>query len=220
MHLDTRLSLIASLVRGGSRLADIGTDHAHIPVWLVGQGICLTAVATDIRKGPAARAAQEVAAAGLADRISVRLGDGLSPVLPTEVDDIVIAGMGGENIASILKAAPWTQDERLRLVLQPMSKPEVLREFLLKNGFALVKEPVATDGDRYYTVICARYDPETALMQLSRRGIFYRGVIDPVQGGAYLEKLHARLNSIAAALRESGDEEGAERMEEAASYLV
>ena len=136
MKLDQRLSAVAALVRLGSRLADIGTDHAYLPVWLVQNGVCPAAIAADLRPGPLEAARRHVAAAGLEDRISLRLGDGLAPVFPGEADDIVIAGMGGETIAAILAAADWLADARLRLVLQPMSRAEETRRWLLKNGFS------------------------------------------------------------------------------------
>ena len=129
-QLDARLSAVAALVREGRRVADIGTDHALLPVWLVRTGRCPAAVASDIRQGPAAAARRQVEKAALSDRISVRVGDGLAPLAPGEAEDIVIAGMGGETVAEILAAAPWVRNKAYHLVLQPMSKPEKLRQFL------------------------------------------------------------------------------------------
>ena len=133
LELTPRLRLLADWVPPGARLADVGTDHAYLPVWLVQNGVCPAAIAADLRPGPLEAARRHVAAAGLEDRISLRLGDGLAPVFPGEADDIVIAGMGGETIAAILSAADWLADARLRLVLQPMSRAEETRRGLLKN---------------------------------------------------------------------------------------
>ena len=218
-NLDNRLALTASLVRRGSRLADIGTDHAYVPVWLVGQAACPSAIATDIRKGPAERAAQTIAMAGLSDRIAVRLGDGLSPVKPEETDDIVIAGMGGENIAAILAAAPWTKDGRVHLVLQPMSKQEILREYLLTNGFALQEEHVAVTGSHLYIVMSARYEPETAAEQRLIPAVFYRGIFDAEEGGLYLSRQRQRLFKEAGALRQAGELQKAENLFKIAEAL-
>lgn len=151
--LDKRLRCVAGLVRPGSVLADIGTDHAHLPVWLVKEGVCPRAVAADIRIGPAAAARRSVEAAGLEERIDVRVGDGLAPLCPGEADDIVIAGMGGETIASILEAAPWTKDGRYRLILQPMTRHECLRRFLLTGGFDILSEQIVQEGRRRYLVL-------------------------------------------------------------------
>lgn len=103
----------------GSVLADIGTDHAHLPVYLVERGVCPRAIASDLRPGPAEAARKSIRAAGLTDMVEVRIGDGLTPVAAGEVDDIAVAGMGGETIAGILEACPWIRDPRYRLVLRP-----------------------------------------------------------------------------------------------------
>lgn len=157
-NLDCRLSLVASMVRPGKRMADIGTDHAYLPVWLVREGISLEAVATDIRRGPLASAARNVADAGLTDRISLRLCSGLSDVEPGEADDIVIAGMGGELIASILEQAPWVRNSEKQLVLQPMTADIPLRRWLLSNGFLILEERAVCTEKHVYLVILARYD--------------------------------------------------------------
>ena len=157
-NLDCRLALVASMVRPGKRIADVGTDHAYLPVWLVREGIVPQAVATDIRKGPLSSAARNVADAGLADKISLRLCSGLSGVSPTEADDIVIAGMGGELIASILEEARWTRDSEKQLVLQPMTADIPLRRWLLSNGFDIREEHAVCTEKHIYLAILARYD--------------------------------------------------------------
>ena len=159
-QLDARLAAVAALVRPGSRVADIGTDHALLPVWLVESGRCPWAIASDIRQGPAAAARRQVEKAGLTDRISVRVGDGLAPIAPDEAEDIVIAGMGGEMVAAILEAAPWVRQDRYRLVLQPMSKPEKLRRYLWTTGFSILAEQIVEEGDRLYSVMSAAFTGE------------------------------------------------------------
>lgn len=220
MHLDTRLSLIASLVRKGSRVADIGTDHAYLPAFLVERGICPSAIASDVRRGPADRASQTVSGAGLSGRISVRLGNGLQPVLPGEADDIVIAGMGGETIASILDGAPWIKDARYRLILQPMTKPEILREYLLTHDCTLTEEHVAYNGDHSYLVICAGYDPAAAASQRNRPAVYYRGILDKEEGRAYLAKLYRRLRLVADAQRRAGRILEAEKLEAIGAAVI
>ena len=158
--LDFRLQTVASFVREGSRLADIGTDHALLPCALVASGHCPSAIASDIRVGPTEAARRSVTAAQLKTQVDVRLGGGLETVLPNEVDDVVIAGMGGETIAAILADAPWTKDAHYRLILQPMTRAEKLRRFLYENGYVIEEERIADDGKRCYTVLCVSYTGE------------------------------------------------------------
>ncbi|MGI6264848.1 MAG: class I SAM-dependent methyltransferase [Acutalibacteraceae bacterium] len=187
--MDDRLRRVAAQVRPGSRLADIGTDHAYLPIHLVSAGICPSAIASDLRIGPVESARRHVAAAGLSERVQVRLGDGLDPVAPDEVDDIVIAGMGGETIAAILGAAAWIRDERYRLILQPMTRPEELRRYLLTNGFSLLRESVARDGGHLYTVMTAAF---TGAAPVTDEAAYYRGALG-VDGREYLQKEIDRL---------------------------
>lgn len=188
--LDARLTQVAAFVRKGSRLADIGTDHAFLPTELVRQGVCTYAIASDIKKGPVAAATRTVAEADLADKINIRLGSGLDTVKPDEVDDIVIAGMGGETIATILNDAPWVKSERYRLVLQPMTRAEKLRRYLWENGFDILTEAVVQDGKHWYTVIHAAFVgncfvPEELLC--------YVGRVPLPEGTGYLQTVKNRL---------------------------
>ena len=111
LELTPRLRLLADWVPPGARLADVGTDHAYLPVWLRLHGRVVSAIACDLREKPLARARETGRAYG-ADGIDYRLGNGLEVVEPEEADTIVIAGMGGENIAAILARAPWTSAGR------------------------------------------------------------------------------------------------------------
>ena len=219
--LSPRLAMCASLARPGKRMADIGTDHGYLPVYLVAQGVCPTAIAADIRPGPLSRARETVKQAGMDSRISLRLGDGLSPVRPEETDDVAITGMGGETIAAILAAAPWCKDGRYRLILQPMSKPEDLREFLFANGFALETERAVREGNRLYTVIRAAYHPQKAAEQAKRPAARYCGELDPADpdGAAFLLRQAKRIESAAAALRKAGVTDRAERLEQTAHAI-
>ncbi len=188
--IDTRLTQVAAFVRNGSRLADIGTDHALLPTELVQQGVCTYAIASDIKKGPVAAATRTVTEAGLADKINIRLGSGLETVKPDEVDDIVIAGMGGETIAMILNDAPWVKHERYRLVLQPMTRAEKLRRYLWENGFDILAEAAAQEGRHWYTVIHAAFVgksfvPDELLCHVGR--------IPLPEGKGYLQTVKNRL---------------------------
>ena len=150
-----RLSLCADMVRGGSRLADIGTDHGYLPIALCLSGAFPSALACDINPLPLRSAQENIAKYGLSDRIQTRLSDGLKAVRPDEADDIVIAGMGGELIRDILAAAPWVKDETKKLILQPMTHHEDLVMWLVENGFAITEQKAALDEGKYYTAFSA-----------------------------------------------------------------
>ena len=155
-----RLSLCAEMTRGGSRLADIGTDHGYLPIELCLSGRIPSALACDINPLPLQSARENIAAYKLSDRIQTRLSDGLREVGSVEVDDIVIAGMGGELIRDIIAAAGWVKDGSKLLILQPMTRHEVLVKWLYENGFGIVRQEAALDEGKYYTVIAARYAGE------------------------------------------------------------
>lgn len=188
--LDSRLQQIAAFARSGSRLADIGTDHALLPVQLIRQGVCTYVIASDVKKGPVAAATRTVMEAGLTEKIAIRLGDGLSTVSPDEVDDIVIAGMGGETIIAILEAAPWVKSDHYRLILQPMTRAEKLRRFLWENGFEIEREQVVQDGQHWYTVLQVGY---TGVAVNPDAFSCYVGRILLSEGAPYLRLVAKRL---------------------------
>ena len=138
-------------------LSDVGTDHAHLPIYACGHGICPRAVASDINRGPVENARRNIAAAGLSDRIATVCTPGLDGIEKYVPEDITIFGMGGELIASIIDAAPWTRDPAIRLVLQPMSHAEILRAYLLENGYLILDQTLVKE-DKVYQIICAEYD--------------------------------------------------------------
>lgn len=148
-----RLLAVAGQVPQGARLADVGTDHAHLPVVLLRQGRIKRAIASDIREGPLERGRTVARVHGVEDLISFRLCPGLEGIRPGETDTVVIAGMGGETIAAILAQAPWVREERVRLILQPMSSLPELRRWLFENGFSIDREEIVAEGRRFYTVM-------------------------------------------------------------------
>lgn len=156
IKLSQRLFAAAELVGRGS-VADIGTDHALLPIYLVQKGHP-RALASDIKEGPCQRARTNIYAYGLHGKIKVVCCPGLDAVDDFKPDNIVIAGMGGEMIASILAASSYPKDSKCRLVLQPQSMQDVLRRYLCDNGFVIEKETVVLDGGKYYQLISAVYD--------------------------------------------------------------
>ena len=156
LELTPRLALLASWVAPGARLIDVGTDHGYLPAWLIQNGQIESALASDLRPGPLSRAEETARRCRIAEKMQLRLCSGLSAIAPEEGDTIAIAGMGGENIAMILSAAPWTADGRHTLLLQPQSRSEVLRGFLQERGYCITREQLVYDRGILYPVLEAR----------------------------------------------------------------
>lgn len=155
---DARLSAAAALVRTGAVFADVGTDHAYLPLLLLEDGKIARAYACDIGEGPLARARAHVAASPYADRVTLLLTDGLEGLDGRGITDIALCGMGGELIVRILSRAPWVRDPALRLILQPMTRAAVLRRYLAAEGFSVEEERLSRAAGRAYTCIAAHYD--------------------------------------------------------------
>ena len=160
ISLDSRLSLCASFVRKKCRLADIGTDHAYLPVYLCQNGVISSAIAADINPDPLKSGRKTIADAGLSDMIQTRLSDGLSEISPDEADDIVIAGMGGELIAKIIGDCEYSRDSEKRFILQPMTKSELLIGWLCENGFEIIDQDCCAASNKCYTVLLVQYSGE------------------------------------------------------------
>ncbi len=157
INLSYRLSAAASLVKGGGIVADIGTDHGYLPIYLIQSGKIKKAIAADIGKMPLENARSSVAQYKLADKIELRLSDGLNSFKENEVNEIVFAGMGGTLIAEKLKEASWIKNKNLHFVFQPQSRAEDLREFLFSNGFEIGTEIATHEGNRFYIAFDAFY---------------------------------------------------------------
>ena len=200
--------MLARLVSEGCRLTDVGTDHGYLPVALLQQGRIAAAIASDIGAEPLEHARRTAMQYGV-DGMDFRLCAGLSGVAPEETDVIVIAGMGGETIISILQDAPWTADGRHRLLLQPMTKAADLRRWLSVNGYTFTSERLVRDKGYLYPVLCVRggsCPPLTEKQLLC--GVKLSD--DPLYGD-YLT-LHAeKLHKTAAGLRQSRREDAVHR---------
>jgi len=155
LKLPDRLMAVAGFIENGSAVVDIGTDHGYLPVYLALNGIARDIIASDISAGSLESARRSAAKYGVSDKISFITAPGLSGVNETEADTVVIAGLGGETIADILKDAPWTKDRDVRLILQPQSKIVDLCGFLRESGYALLDAELSRDRNRFYVVILA-----------------------------------------------------------------
>lgn len=160
VNLTPRLSAAASLVRGGSIIADIGTDHGYLPVYLIQSGRVKGAIAADIGKMPLQNAAKTIENYDLDNVISLRLSDGLREFSEGDADEYVFAGMGGTLIAEKLAETPWIKDSNLHFVFQPQSRAEDLRKFLFENGFSINNELAVHEGRRVYITFDATYTGE------------------------------------------------------------
>lgn len=149
-----RLDMIISHISGDTA-ADVGTDHAYVAVKLALSGRCRRVIATDIRKGPLEAARRNVEKNGCADLVELRLGAGLSPLEAGECENIVIAGMGGELICSILRDGERVAASAKKLILQPMNAQALLRKYLTDNGYAITAEDIECEGFKVYNVIAA-----------------------------------------------------------------
>lgn len=156
IELSKRLKLVASFVEPGALVADVGTDHGYVPIWLVQEGVAAGGIAMDVNQGPLERAKAHIAACGLSGRIQVRLGDGLSALSGEEADTVIIAGMGGSLIVRILTEGLETARRMKRLILSPQSEIWSVRAFLERNGFVIEDDAMTEEDGKYYTVICAR----------------------------------------------------------------
>ena len=158
IRLDSRLSAVADFVREGLTVADIGTDHAYLLAYLLENNKIKNGIAADLRKGPLENAKKTLIDCGQLEKVKLVLSDGLDILKKGDCDDIVIAGMGGILIKDILERTPWIYDKKIRIIAQPMTHAEVLREFFINNGFRIIKETAATDGKHYYCIILSEFD--------------------------------------------------------------
>ena len=155
--LDSRLLKIAGLVPVGSRVADIGTDHALLPIYLIESKIAKKVIASDIRRGPLSVARKNIKKSASGENIDLRFSDGLDEIGCEEVDTVIVAGMGGELIADIINRAKWLRNSKYKLLLQPMSSAMELRKFLSKNNFEIIEELAVLSVGRIYSIIEAVY---------------------------------------------------------------
>lgn len=154
-NLSSRLQAVADMVTQGARLVDVGCDHGYIPVYLIANNRIESAIACDINRGPLASCIALVEDMGLEDRIECVLSDGLAAIDGDSVDDIVIAGMGGELIADILDRCPYARDKHI--ILNPMTHPELARRWLYDNGYKIDNDIIVSDNGHHYSVLDARY---------------------------------------------------------------
>ncbi|MFO7635704.1 MAG: class I SAM-dependent methyltransferase [Clostridia bacterium] len=155
IKLSPRLRMIAESIKPCMTAWDVGSDHAHIPIYLVQKGICEKAFATDVREGPIAISEKNIVRHGLSEEIICRMGDGLEVV--DDPDCIILAGMGGILIRELLLKQEETASKARQLILQAMTHQEDLRKYLFDSGYDIYHEDLCMEKQRIYNVICTRY---------------------------------------------------------------
>lgn len=156
MKLSKRLETVVSFVRQGSRVADVGTDHGYVPIWLLNHGIVEYAIAMDVRPGPLKRAEEHMYQYKLEGKMEIRLSDGLKKLKDKEVDTVVIAGMGGELMLRILAEGAHVWESVTDWILSPQSEWAAFRHGLESMGFTIVRENILCEDGKYYIVMQVR----------------------------------------------------------------
>lgn len=201
------------MVRGGRIAADIGTDHAYLPAWLVLNNVCPLALACDLRKGPLDNAKKTVELYGIEDKITLRLSDGFDEIEPFEADDFIMCGMGGTLMAELVARANWLKSPEKLLILQPQSHAEDIRAYLIENGFEILNEDACIDGGKLYCAFSARYCGKTKEFS---EGYKYYGRLPECKKNVakqYLCKTVSRLKTKLEAEKIHGDPENAAYLE-------
>lgn len=202
--LSLRLKTIASLVPNGARVCDVGTDHARLPIYLKQSGIANTVIATDLNEKPLKNAEGNIRESGVTG-ISLRLCDGLSGVQKSEVDTVIVAGIGGEVISGILNNCLWLKADGIILILQPTTSPEMLRKFLVNNGFDIINETPVYENGKIYSIIKARFSGNCSYPPES---FYYIGKIPKTDAGiTYIQKQQKRIFDYIKAFEKLSDKQ-------------
>ena len=199
LQLQPRLQCIAELVPQGVRLADVGTDHVYLPLWLLQHGRIESAIASDINTLPLDHARATAREYGVTEHMDFRLCPGLAKIRAEECDAIAIAGMGGETILGILEAAPWTHDGAHTLILQPQTKAGLLRRWLCGHSYRFLSETLVRDKEQLYVVFRVTAGTGQELSEADAlAGFLLRS--DPLYGeylSQHLTKLKRARNGLA-----------------------
>lgn len=197
--LSKRLLSASEFVRQGAYFADIGTDHAYLPIFLLGEGKISRAVCADINEGPLLSAKKNAEVYGCSEKMEFVLTDGAKGLSGKGITDYGICGMGGELIADIIDRSPHLKDAEIRLVLQPMSRQGILRRYLYANGFNIILESYTFDSGKYYICFAAEYTGECrdiSDFEAEFGKVCPREEFSPEKRGYFTAKLHALKKSV------------------------
>lgn len=167
IRISDRLRIVAHMCDKGAVVADIGTDHGYLPIYLVQEGIAPSAIAMDLRKGPLEKAKKHICDNCLEDRIQTRLSEGLEKLSKNEADIITICGMGGRLIADIVTKGKDVITQNTILVVSPQSEVGEFRHFLVSQGFEIEDEQMLKEDGKYYFIIKCRKSEESVCSEFS-----------------------------------------------------
>ena len=217
VKISNRLMTAAALVTQGYTLADVGTDHGYIPIYLLQQKKIPAAIAMDINEGPLERAKEHIALYGLQAYIQTRLSDGVAALKPGEVEAVLIAGMGGGLVMHILKDGEKVCQSAKELILQPQSEIEHVREFLREKGYTILAEDMVYEDGKFYPMMKVQYQGENVeelklsdlygglLLQnrhpvlktfLKKEKLIYTGIKENLEKQPVSEKIRTRLAEV------------------------
>ena len=191
--------------------ADVGTDHAYLPLFLLSEGRIARAVCSDINEGPLAKAREHASEYPFLSKMSFHLANGLEGLGEKGITDIAVCGMGGELIADILSRADFVKSEGIRLILQPMSRPAQLRRFLAAEGFAIESESYVRAAGKSYVCICAAFCGKPYVLSPFAEEF---GICPNPQSEAFLSYLSEKeraFSSIALGIEQGGGDAGSVR---------
>jgi tRNA (adenine22-N1)-methyltransferase len=214
IKLSKRLKAVADYVDNGARLADIGSDHAYLPTYLMQKAVIDFAIAGEVVKGPFEIAKNHVAEADLSDRIVVRLANGLGAIENTDkIDTIVIAGMGGILISEILETGKEKLSHVNRLILQPNNHEESLRQWLVNHQFVIKKEEILLEAGKFYEIIVA--EPLSKLMteKLSVNDLTFGPFLSKEKSTVFQQKWQKELNTLNKIIARLPEEQAEKRQE-------
>lgn len=213
MQISKRLKAVAGLVSPGKVLADVGTDHGYVPIYLVQNQVVENAIAMDVRKGPLSRAMEHIEAFALDQKIETRLSDGLAALNPGEADRIVIAGMGGALMIRIMEDGLEKINRNTEIIMQPQSELAAVREWLAMHAFQILEEEMIYEDGKYYPMMKVKMTEQN--MQLSEMELRFGPCLmqkrHPVLK-QYLEQEDQKLEEILDRLSEQNSESALQRI--------
>lgn len=206
--LNPRLTSAAEFVRQGARFADVGTDHAYLPIFLLSEGVISYALCTDINEGPLASAIANAKDAGLYEKMEFCLTDGAAALSGYGITDMAICGMGGDLIASIVEAAGYLKDEKINLILQPMTKQEALRENLYRMGYEIIAESYSYDAGKPYVCMQVKYSGISKALNEAEKEICPKNarIVNKDLQITYLKKKISTYKKIVGGKKSGGNE--------------
>lgn len=217
--LTPRLDAVAGFVPEGASVADIGTDHAYMPIRLAASGKFGRIIACDVAEGPLENARRNIDRFGMTDRIELRLCDGLSGVREDEADTVTVAGMGGDLIARIIGQCEWLRRGDKTVIMQPMTSAEELRDFLAQSGFEITRERAVREGRRLYPVISARFCGGVIPVPDEYRYIGRLAVSGGVEEKQYISAQAERLRAVAEGMERAKSGTDGKRLRELADKI-